>query len=231
MSELKARPNPGKQVATPMRKRKWDRFFSDSGYRYGKTPSILSQRLVGRLPSHAMIAELGGGYGRDAVYFAKQGHKVVCFDLSDEALRLGRIYAKEQGIKNIIFRQTTLPRKLNLPDHCADAVFANMLFNMHTPKEIEKTLKEIRRVIKHDGIFTFTLRSTRDVDYREGKRLRPKVALCCDFIMRFYTKKDIYRVFQKHDFKIVKIKNGKEHVQIKGEDTVANLWYVEMRLS
>jgi SAM-dependent methyltransferase len=50
------------------------------------------------IPSRSRIIEVGSGNGRDARFWASQGHSVVCVDFSEVAIRQLSIIAQGQGI-------------------------------------------------------------------------------------------------------------------------------------
>lgn len=91
------------------------------------------------------LLEIGSGPGRDGQFFASKGLDVVCTDQSPEMVRLCR----EKGLK----AEVRSFDDLGFPDQSFDAVYAlNCL--LHVPKqELPAALKEIRRVLKPDGLF------------------------------------------------------------------------------
>src|SRR5258706_13838877 len=57
-------------------------------------------------PRNSLVVDLGGGAGYDALFFLKQGHSVVLFDISDIALALASQKAKENGLgERLVTRQ------------------------------------------------------------------------------------------------------------------------------
>jgi SAM-dependent methyltransferase len=91
------------------------------------------------------LLELGAGPGRDSYYFKHEGLTVTSTDLSPEMVRLCR--AKGLDARMMDFRQ------LDFPDTSFDGIYAlNCL--LHLPKkDLPAVLKEIRRVLKPDGLF------------------------------------------------------------------------------
>lgn len=93
----------------------------------------------------ATLLEIGSGPGRDGLFFRQEGLDVTCTDQSPEMVRLCR----EKGL-NAEVRSFDA---LGFADNSFDAVFAlNCL--LHVPKaELPGVLREIRRVLKPDGLF------------------------------------------------------------------------------
>lgn len=62
-------------------------------------PSRFAQWVVGRIDADAQIVELGSGTGRDAVWLAEQGFKVIASDYCGAARTLTEANAKARGVK------------------------------------------------------------------------------------------------------------------------------------
>src|SRR3989304_8403738 len=57
-------------------------------------------------PRNAIICDLGGGSGSDAIYFLKNGHRIILLDISQFALEVAQKKAKELGLeKGLVVRQ------------------------------------------------------------------------------------------------------------------------------
>lgn len=72
----------------------------DSRYGCGDAPSEPSDLLVEMVrhfPARARILDLGCGAGRNSLFLAKRGHRVVAIDRSFEGLRRGRELARRHG--------------------------------------------------------------------------------------------------------------------------------------
>ncbi|MFC1699958.1 class I SAM-dependent methyltransferase [Candidatus Omnitrophota bacterium] len=94
------------------------------------------------------VMDLGCGAGEAAVYFAKQGADVIAVDASTEMLQLVRKVAGRHGVS--VVTEKLHSEKLDFEDESFDIVYAaNLLHHV----EIEKTVREIRRVLKKGGIF------------------------------------------------------------------------------
>ena len=77
----------------------WDRFYGGSDVLDApRGPSPFAEWVAERLPSGGRVAEFGAGAGRDAIFFAREGHDVVGHDYCGTALRLARAHAEEAGV-------------------------------------------------------------------------------------------------------------------------------------
>lgn len=95
-----------------------------------------------------MILEIGCGAGEASVYFAKQGASVTATDISPGMLE---VVNKIAQIHNVTVKtKKCTADKIDFDDNSFDIVYAGNLLH-HV--DIEKTLIEIRRVLKKGGIF------------------------------------------------------------------------------
>jgi len=100
-------------------------------YKSSYVPSYPSQFAVfvcDYLNDNQNIIEFGCGSGRDSLFFASQGHRVLGFDASDEAIKSCRLHSSDANRKHVEFHQ------LNI-DEAWDT------------SEIEKTSQFIRSVV------------------------------------------------------------------------------------
>lgn len=94
------------------------------------------------------LLDLGCGAGEAAVYFAKKGADVTAVDVSDGMLNMVKRVAERHNV-NLQTKQS-YSHKIDFNDETFDIVYAaNLLHHV----DIEKTIKEIHRVLKKDGVF------------------------------------------------------------------------------
>ncbi|RLG72701.1 MAG: hypothetical protein DRO23_10050 [Thermoprotei archaeon] len=101
------------------------------------------------LPKGSKVLDLGCGYGRHAVYLAKWGYKVTCYDLSKYLLKKARERAKEFKVKMEFVRGDM--RKLNYSNTFNGVYMAFTTFGYFSDKENFKLLKKISKALKEKG--------------------------------------------------------------------------------
>ncbi len=75
----------------------WDQRYSQEAYAYGKEPNEFFKGALDTLsPGKLFLA--AEGEGRNAVYAAKKGWEVVCYDFSEEAQNKALRLAKENNV-------------------------------------------------------------------------------------------------------------------------------------
>lgn len=112
-------------------------------------PSKFAQQMAKELVDQGKesVLEIGCGNGRDSILFALSGLNVTSIDLVQDAIDMAKTNAEKMNA-DIDF-QTGNAEKLTFEDESFDAVFT--LSVLHATN-ISKSIKEINRVLKEDGI-------------------------------------------------------------------------------
>jgi SAM-dependent methyltransferase len=76
----------------------WDQRFAAPGYKYGTRPNAWLQAQVPRLPPGARVLLPGDGEGRNGVWLASLGHRVLSVDSSAVGLAKAQALAAERGV-------------------------------------------------------------------------------------------------------------------------------------
>lgn len=113
-------------------------------YRFHYHLRELFSRLQG---SHGKLLEIGCGIGVDSIQLARCGFDVTAVDLTENALAVAKEFADHRGVA-INFQQANA-EGLEFPDASFDVVYSFGVLH-HTP-DIEKSIAEVRRVLKPGG--------------------------------------------------------------------------------
>ena len=116
------------------------------------------------------VLDLGCGAGRNSVYLAKKGFDVVGVDVSKSALTLANKWAKKEKLANATF---TLGTMINIPfDDChLDAVVSISVIHHGVKEDIIRTIAEVHRILKKEGVFLANIASVKDPRYGEGEKV------------------------------------------------------------
>mgnify|MGYP001557625289 CR=1 FL=1 len=75
----------------------WDHRYTTEGVR-STEPATFLVEVADRFPPAAKILDVGGGSGRNAIWLARNGHRVTIVDISPEGLNLAVTAANEAGV-------------------------------------------------------------------------------------------------------------------------------------
>lgn len=140
------------------------------------------------------LLELGCGQGRDAVFFAQQGFEIWALDYSEPGL--AAIRRKAAALGPGLSLQTVchdVRQPLPFAAESFDACFSHMLFCMAlTTAELEFLSAEVRRVLKSGGLVDYSVRNTRDPQYRSGiHRGEDMYEIGGGFIVHFFNRQKV----------------------------------------
>jgi hypothetical protein len=85
----------------------WDERFAGPTFKYGTEPNAFLREQAHRLPEAAAVLVPGDGEGRNGVWLAQQGHRVLSVDASEVGLTKARSLAATRGT-DTASRLTTL---------------------------------------------------------------------------------------------------------------------------
>ena len=173
----------------------WESNFSSKPEMFGLDPSIPAKKSLKLFQNQniSKIIELGAGLGRDAIYFAKNLIHVVALDYSQSGLEAINQKAKKNSLSNSITTNFfDVRKKLPFEDNSVEACYSHMLYCMAlTTSELENLNNEIYRVLKPNGINIYTVRHTKDGDYKNGIHRGEDLYEKDGFIVHFFSEKKV----------------------------------------
>ncbi len=110
--------------------------------------SVTLRAMMGLLPRHWVVADIGCGTGNGAELIAPFVRQVIAVDQSEPMLQAARKRLSGVGIRNVTFVDGPI-EALPLGDASVDA--AMCLLVMHHVRELGEALGELRRIIKPGG--------------------------------------------------------------------------------
>jgi SAM-dependent methyltransferase len=150
----------------------WQQTYAAHPGLYGDQPSEAAKYALEVFGSRGAttVLELGGGHGRDALLFARNGLTTRVVDFSATALRQLSDTAEAQGLRDriaVIEHDVRAPLPMGIAS--VDAVFAHMLLCMAlSTNTIRAIVSDVRRVLRPGGVFVYTVRHTGDAHYHAG---------------------------------------------------------------
>ena len=173
----------------------WEENFSNKPVMFGLEPSIPAKKSLKLFQNQniSKIIELGAGLGRDTIYFAKNSIHVVALDYSQSGIEAINQKAKKNSLSNFITTNFfDVRKKLPFEDNSVEACYSHMLYCMAlTTSELENLNNEIYRVLKPNGINIYTVRHTKDGDYKNGIHRGEDLYEKDGFIVHFFSEKKV----------------------------------------
>jgi SAM-dependent methyltransferase len=173
----------------------WNRTFAGTADLFGEEasePARYAADLFQR-EGRMRLLELGGGQGRDTLYFAARGFSISVLDYSAEAVAAISAKICQSGLSE---RATVLRHDvrepLPFPDRTCDACFSHMLFCMAlTTPELAFLSREMRRVLTPGGLAVYTVRHTGDAHYGKGVHHGDGLYELDGFIVHFFSREKV----------------------------------------
>jgi SAM-dependent methyltransferase len=147
------------------------------------------------------ILELGGGQGRDTLFFAGNGFQITVLDYSDSAVKTIADKAQKLGLSGYITAlRHDVRESLPFDDETMDGCFSHMLYCMAlTTSELEFLSQEVRRVLRPNGLHIYTVRHTKDPHYGKGIHRGEDMYEVSGFIVHFFSRKKVERLAKGYE--------------------------------
>ena len=157
----------------------WESYWSDQDnwdWWERSTPEVLD--LIRSLSPDVRprVLDLGCGLGRHAIAFARAGFLVTAVDSSTTAVQ----HLAEWAARLRLPVETHVSEVLAvaLPDGFFDVVLSYNVIYHGAREQFGRAIRQVRTLLKHDGIFFFTCPSRQDGKYGFGERLAPHTFRC-----------------------------------------------------
>ena len=165
-------PNETEKPVLDSQRMHWEGMLESRPEMFGGDPSEPARRTAADLKSSGArrILELGGGQGRDSLFFAAQGFEVHVLDYAQAGVDAILRKAAQAGLgPRVTAELHDVRRPLPCQDASFDACYSHMLFCMAlTTTELAALSHEVLRVLRPGGSCVYTVRNTNDPDFGRG---------------------------------------------------------------
>lgn len=139
----------------------WDEQFAEEGYKYGEEPNAYLMEQAWRFRAGGDVLVPGDGEGRNGVWLASQGHRVVSVDGSRVGLEKARALAKRRGVKLETVRADLM--EWSPAEESADAV---VLTYVHLPAALREVVHgKLARALRPGGWLVLEAFHPRQLEY------------------------------------------------------------------
>jgi SAM-dependent methyltransferase len=196
-------PDETGYAALDAQKQHWEGMLGTRPDMFGSDPSEPARRSAAEFEAAGVhrILELGGGQGRDSLFFAGAGFDVHVLDYAQAGVDAILRKASQAGLGGrVTAAQHDVRRPLPVADESFDACYSHMLFCMaFTAAELEALAREVRRALEPGGLCVLTVRNTSDPDYGLGIRRGEDLFENQGFIVHFFDRATVERVAKGYE--------------------------------
>ncbi|MHB8091424.1 MAG: class I SAM-dependent methyltransferase [Syntrophales bacterium] len=183
--------------------RHWDGTFSETADMFGAKASEPARDAAELLKKEGKkrILELGGGQGRDTLFFAGNGFQVDVLDYSEAGVNSIMEKAAQSGLSALVTAQSHDVRKpLPFADKTFDACYSHMLYCMAlTTSELEALSREVLRVLRPNGLHVYTVRNTNDFHYGKGIHRGEDLYEVGGFVVHFFSMQKVEQLAKGYE--------------------------------
>ncbi len=190
----------------------WNAIYKKKGYYRTKPYPPVINFLSKARDTSKKILDLGCGSGRNLIYIGKKGFSVTGIENSNEAVILATNWVKKEKLNNATIMRGDF-KKINYASNSFDMVICIHAIYHGKLEDIEKSLYEIKRVMKKGGLLLITFLSIKDEKFGKGKKVeknsyQTNSTIEKGVVHHFSDKAEILRLFQ--DYLLIKVVHRKE---------------------
>ena len=196
----------------------WKMLDKDDNYWNSAAPEIYYLSKNWKEKEFKSFLDIGVGFGRNAIYMAKEGFNVSGFDLSNYSVEVCKEKFESEHMQYVDLRMADM-HQIPYVDYSFDCILALNVVSHTDTIGFKNILSEIFRVLKKDGEVYFTLGSKESFWFNnevctyvdENTRIRVEDGPE-NGIPHFYVNdEDVKKMF--NEYKIIDIRNIKELTQ------------------
>lgn len=138
------------------------------------------------------ILDLGCGIGADTLYLVERGYHVLSCDFSNEALK-----SIQKNIPGSKTKYLDLFEDFPFKDSTYSIIIADLSLHYFDRKTTIHIMREIKRILKKEGILLARVASINDVNFGAGvgKQLEKNFYFEGDYTKRFFDEEDVNQYF------------------------------------
>ena len=166
------------------------------------------------------IMELGGGQGRDSIFFAKLGYKVDICDISPKAIEFINTIKKKFRLEKLNAFEHDFTKPFNQSTNPFDFIYSNLALQFCDVTELEMTFKNISAIMEKKSLFLFSTKKKGDKYYQYGKKIND-FAFEYNNVIRYFFEKDTLEKLLNKYFEIIEF-DSESHTNL---DSSVSVWW------
>jgi len=143
----------------------WNRRFATESYIVGTQPAAFVVDQAHHIPARSRVLLPADGEGRNSVYLAELGHRVVATEIAEHGVTKARQLAAERGV-DVEFRHLDL-LGWPWPEAEFDAVVA-VFIQFAPPAFRDEIFVGMKRAVRPGGVVLLHGYTPKQLDYRTG---------------------------------------------------------------
>jgi len=182
------------------REKHWNSYYKN--IEMTVNPSPFAQWTMEKITIHSSILEIGSGNGRDSVFFASQGHKVIGLDKSAEGVRVAKKLKKSYSLENIRFFHGMIDSYIAAnKSKNFDIIYCRFVIHAMPLNEEIELINSVAKILNSGGKFFIECRSINDPLARKGDVISLTERIDGHY-RRFIVFKDLINRLENAGFKI-----------------------------
>ena len=143
----------------------WNGRFASESYVFGTRPAAFLVDNAHHVPARSRVLVPADGEGRNSVFLAEMGHRVVATDIAEEGLAKARKLADARGV-SVEFRHLDL-QGWAWPEAEFDAVVA-IFVQFAPPAFRDEMFAGMKRAVRPGGVLLLHGYTPKQLEYRTG---------------------------------------------------------------
>ena len=177
----------------------WNGIYSKQNY-FGTGPTILAieaQEII-KKNSISNILELGCGQGRDSLFFANLGCKVIGTDISENAINFVKQIKNKQNLENLeLFVHDTL-NPFTFKNSNFELVYSNLALQFFDLTQLSQIFSNIKKIMEPNSFFFFSTKKPGDKYFEFGNKISENSFEYNGITRFFFNKTELENTLKNH---------------------------------